>query len=138
MKCNCTLSHCRRKPDAGGFSAPCPVKRGVLFSNLSLVCFHFPILIPECLSPTAPAVLRRSNRQPTFCVVKSQPACFQFDRQGKNQQHHIFPPRILFCCTPNELLITPEGLSFGGNVYIFLSLVGFVGSRFHKRVVGKA
>lgn len=61
------------------------------------------------------------------------------DSQGKKQQCHIFfPPRILFCCTPNELLITPEGLSFGGNVYIFLSLVGFVGSRFHKRGVGKA
>lgn len=80
------------------------------------------------------------KRQATFCVVKSQPGCFQLNIQGNKQQRHIFfiPPRILCCCTLNELLITPEGTSFGGNICIFLSLVGFICYLFHNRVVRKA
>lgn len=93
----------------------------------------------EPLSHRSSSAIMSGTRCFTFGVAKSPPGCFQFDSQGKNQQRHIFfPPRILLCCTANELLMTPEGLPFGGNVYIVLSLVGFVGSRFHKRVVGTA
>lgn len=144
MKYDRTLSHCRRKPDAGGFSAPRPVKRGgIIFKFIAgLLPFSHPNpAVPLPLLQQCHYVIdasRRRHRQATFCVVESRPACFQFDSQGQKERHIFFPPRILFCCTANELLITPEGLSFGGNVYIFLSLVGFVGSRFHKRVVGKA